>query len=465
MKKLSIITLLLSLAAVVYASTVEELNNEGLAGVQTGRFGEAVASFEFALRQMPGNATIQRNLAVALNAWGVDLGNRGRFETAVRKLEKARRTLDGDAMIERNLTVVRVNWGTNLMEKGLHRQAEGQFFKAYATAASSVVPDLDRRRSRNFFLKAREARQADQARSAKADLNRALEINPRNVHALVELADLHYDQGEYLEALDSWIEAEHVDPDVPGLSDRIEKVAREAVAEAGFDQRSKGYFTVSYEGDEREEAARQVLRILNEARRDVGRGLKYHPREKIEVVLYTREQFSEATVVPDWTGGLYDGKIRVPLTGESLGGDQLDQLRQTLYHEYVHAVVHDVTKSQVASWFNEGLAMYFEKGEKEREQRYEADTLQIAAWASAGELPLLSAMPTKFTSIEDKTEAQKAYRIARTFVTWLADRYRPHRFKSVLQGIADGWSLEEAIEDVYNRTLEKLESKWRDEVL
>ena len=47
----------------------------------------------------------------------------------------------------------------------------------------------------------------------------------------------------------------------------------------------------------------------------VGRGLSYYPDHEIQVILYSGQQFQEVTDAPGWSGGIYDGKIRIPIGG------------------------------------------------------------------------------------------------------------------------------------------------------
>ena len=57
--------------------------------------------------------------------------------------------------------------------------------------------------------------------------------------------------------------------------------------------------------------------------------------------------------MPGWAGGLYDGKIRLPV---AQGVRQPEQLRGAIFHEYCHHLVHLLTGGQCPTWLNEGLA-------------------------------------------------------------------------------------------------------------
>ena len=87
------------------------------------------------------------------------------------------------------------------------------------------------------------------------------------------------------------------------------------------------------------------------------------PAEPITVVLYTQQQFRDVTRTPGWSGGLFDGRIRLPVRG---GLADRREFERVLTHEYVHALVHSVAAGGVPAWLNEGLAAALETGGADR---------------------------------------------------------------------------------------------------
>ena len=84
-----------------------------------------------------------------------------------------------------------------------------------------------------------------------------------------------------------------------------------------------------------------------------------YPQDATTVVLYTIQQFRDITRAPDWSGGVYDGQIRVAVKGAL---DRPEELERVLAHEFVHAVVAQTGGPHVPLWLNEGLATLFEPG-------------------------------------------------------------------------------------------------------
>lgn len=74
---------------------------------------------------------------------------------------------------------------------------------------------------------------------------------------------------------------------------------------------------------------------------------------QIPVILYGNKDFFAVTGAPDWSGGLFDGKIRVPVGGLQA---MTPELAGVLYHEYAHVLIAIKGGRNVPLWFNEGLA-------------------------------------------------------------------------------------------------------------
>ena len=142
---------------------------------------------------------------------------------------------------------------------------------------------------------------------------------------------------------------------------RLERVRKEHVTEKDFSRDVTSHFLIKYEGREKIEAGRIILRILEDAYGEVGKSLSYYPDREIQVILYSSQQFQEVTDAPGWSGGIYDGKIRIPIGGIE---KETPGLRRLLYHEYTHAVVRALAP-RCPTWLNEGLAQYFEGREIE----------------------------------------------------------------------------------------------------
>jgi len=211
------------------------------------------------------------------------------------------------------------------------------------------------------------------------------------------------------------------------------------------------HFLVKYDGRENIEAGRIILGILEDAYGEIGRSLSYYPDQEIQVILYSRRQFREVTDAPGWSGGIYDGKIRIPIGGIDR---ETPGLRKLLYHEYTHAVVLAVTP-RCPTWLNEGLAQYFE-GRKIDARQKEA----LKHIAQEGKLPSLSSLEGPFTELNGK-QARFAYLLSLSAVNYLIDTIGLYRVEDILNDLAAGADAGKAISKEGLLTYEEFDDGWK----
>ena len=90
------------------------------------------------------------------------------------------------------------------------------------------------------------------------------------------------------------------------------------------------------------------------------------PSSRILITLYSSQQFRDITDAPEWSGGVFDGKIRIPVQGAAQNMDQFDRV---LVHELTHAMISGLALRGVPAWLHEGLAGYFESRDAGLAQR------------------------------------------------------------------------------------------------
>ena len=119
-------------------------------------------------------------------------------------------------------------------------------------------------------------------------------------------------------------------------------------------------FTISYDTSSESRLADEILDVLESAYNRVGADFEHYPETRTPVILYTRQQYRETATAPDWSGGVYDGKIRLPVGGVKKINPRI---RGILFHEYTHVVVRELTRGNCPTWLNEGLAVLEERKE------------------------------------------------------------------------------------------------------
>lgn len=231
-----------------------------------------------------------------------------------------------------------------------------------AIADCSTEPALVRGLADTLLRRARDLGSDDDTASLRRSLLRDSIKTLPTVPALVDLALLLEHDDDLAGAVDAVNEAialqtkeqQAPDPRLVTLKARLEA---HNVVEGGFRSAKHSHFVARFEGYGEERLAWGALDTLEQAYFTVGKALDVYPKEPITVVIYTGAQYQQATAGPDWSTGLFDGKIRI--REGQLAADR-GSLNDTLVHEYVHAVLHTLPSS-VPVWFHEGLAQHFEQ--------------------------------------------------------------------------------------------------------
>jgi tetratricopeptide (TPR) repeat protein len=287
--------------------------------------------------------------------------------------------------------------------------------------------------------------------AAERELNRAIMINSKAATPYQFLGELYYRKDDLETAATYWEKAVELNPSADTLRARLERIRKEHRAEKDFNREVTSHFLTKYEGREKIEAGKIVLRILENAYGEVGRALSYYPDREIQVILYSGRQFQEVTDAPGWSGGIYDGKIRIPIGGIE---QETPGLRRILYHEYTHAVVRAITP-RCPTWLNEGLAQHFEGKEIDARQK---ETLKRIA--QAGKLPSLSNLEGSFMGLNGG-QAMYAYLFSLSAVRYMIDSFGMYRVKSVMDELARGADTGRAISSGIMLSYEEFERGWK----
>jgi tetratricopeptide (TPR) repeat protein len=202
------------------------------------------------------------------------------------------------------------------------------------------------------------ARRLGQTDVAQASFTQALQINPALTPASLLLGMILRERGDLDGGIRVYEAALVRAPNNAQLQAHLDRWRREAELHSGFRQAGAGHFTVLFEGAAEEAIAKTAVEILEGAYVRIGDALLVYPSEPMTVILYTRDQFRDITRSPAWAGGLFDGRIRIPVQG---GLRDRREFERVLVHEYVHAVVHSVAPSGLPMWLSEGTAVALER--------------------------------------------------------------------------------------------------------
>lgn len=219
--------------------------------------------------------------------------------------------------------------------------------------------------------------------------------------------------------------------------------------EASMGRREGGHFLVRFEGGENAVAGHLIGLLLEEAYLKVGSDLGHYPDERIEALLYSQEAFRDITRSPAWAGAIYDGRIKLPAGGIT---EKTAALEKVIYHEYTHAVVRELSGGRAPLWLNEGIAQY------EEGQRSAPHARALAALSAKGALRLRP-LEGSFMGLRQR-EAQAAYLMSLSAVEYLVREFGLFTVRSILERLAEGEGLDEAISASLGISYDELEARW-----
>lgn len=364
-----------------------------------GRFAEAAASLEQALAAEPSAEPLRAALARARAELAADHLQAGRLAESREALESAVGLAPGEARYHAMLALV------------LFRQNE-----------------------------LREARRAADA---------ALELEPGSAQARELSGDLYDREGLLNRAVGEWEEAALAGGS-HALAGKIERGRREMAVEEGMGRESSRYFVVLYDRDVPQALVKDLFGLLDETFNALHDRLGEYPRGQITVILYSRVAFHDVTRMPDWAGGAYDGKIRIPVGGLATLREAAGLL-EILVHEMAHAFLHRMAPLGLPLWFNEGLATTFQG----------LDPAQIRAWFAEHPPEGLATLSDLDRWLRGRGgNVQAAYAAARLAIADIEDSRGFAAVRLIVAGVGEGRPFAEVFREEMRLELPEFEERW-----
>jgi tetratricopeptide (TPR) repeat protein len=362
--------------------------------------------------------------AERVNREAVALAESGDLARAIELLRESRRLEPANELYRTNLQAALINAAFADVGDERFRESIGRFNEALTLGDRGEI-------RRGLGYAHYRVGNADQAR---ANLERAIDQGAGDAETYLTLGRIHLDRRDQTKALAMLEKAVEAGADQPGLDDTIARLKRDAEAEADYHSLGSSHFVIKIEGREDTEAARTVLNALEDAYRRVGARFAYYPLERLEVVLYPDQTFREVTGSPHWSGGIYDGRIKMPIGGLARGSERL---ARTVRHEYAHAAIVTLSKGKTPVWLNEGLAQVAEEtGDEGRSNR-----LRMAV--ADGSIMSLGELEGGFTRF-DRDQASLAYSQAYFTAKWLLDHKGAYNVRRLLEAMATADSTDAA---------------------
>lgn len=390
-------------------------NRQGMYKISQGEHEAAIRDFEEACRLNPFNDTALANLACARNNLGVTLAARKQFAEAIRQFEAARAQKPEDVSIRLNLLSTLV---TVKNAAAVEREAR-ELLKLRPNDAELI-------------LKIAAAYQkTENSGAAIATLQEFAERQPGNAKVHGMLGRMLYRNGELREGEYHLRRSSEIDPNDAETLKFLERLERESAVEKDLQHYTSVHFSLACPASYPEEWGENILELLEDAYQTVGERLNFFPAQRSQVLIMQTDAFRMVHDLPDWAGGVYDGRIRLPVPGSNV---RPEALMGAVRHEYVHHVLFLMASGNCPIWLNEGLAQLFEH-DAGSQQKYAAQNPDNA-------VDSLQVIDAAFRSSPDRQQAAALYRTSLIATARLVEEFGWQRVFELLNSLATGSSLE-----------------------
>lgn len=382
---------------------------------------------------------------IIYGSYGRELIMRGEYEKGLEQLRRAYLLFPLNGTLKRNLAESYAAYGHQLFKQKRYEQADVNFVKAMELYPEEPVYAILRGIC-NYHLKKYDV--------ARYELERARVKKADSPEILYYLGLVLYETENRQQAMDLWELGLKLSPGRKEIVEILAKARKETAVEAHMDQGHSSRFDLTYDPGVDTTFALAILDVLESAANQVGAELGHFPEPRVPVAIYKRDDFKAVTDSPDWSGGVYDGKIRLPFGAMK---EITPPMRGVLYHEYTHVVIFDLTRGNCPLWLNEGIAEMFGR------MQYNRPLGELGRAARKGTFADFKKLESSFSGLT-QPDASLAYQQSYAMVNYIVTTYGWHRVKQILVGLGSGMKVDEAIAAAlkdYSLTYDGLVQEWK----
>ncbi len=289
-----------------------------------------------------------------------------------------------------------------------------QDMQKQAAAAVNGPPD-------HPLVRASEALRDKQPQKALDIVEQAMKVTGRDRQYLVIAGIAAYHADDAKKSLAYLKEAQQLQQDAM-VASWIERLEREVKGDRSGERLYGSRFLLRYEGGGLDaDLARSMVTILDDEYSRLSLQLGCRTEDRIVTIVQSPEAYRATTAATEWSGGQYDGKIRIPVaSSRSIPADT----RRTFAHEVVHACLSNL--GQWPAWLQEGFAQKF-SGESVTPARR-----ALLRAAFHGKPPRLADLGASFSTL-GRQSAEIAYSYSLLAAETLVTKYQAYGIINLLR--------------------------------
>lgn len=404
-------------------------NRQGMLKVSQGNLSAAIRDFEKACRLNPFNDTALANLACAHNNLAVLLARQKKFDEAIRHFTTAKAQKPEDISIRLNLLSLLVSLKN-------------------ASAVEKEAGELTNLRPNDVEIGLKIAAALQKTENTSNAILMLQDLSSRvgdhaELHAT--LGRMLYQSGQLDESAYHLRRSHELNPGDLRVTELIERLKRENTTRETTTTYTGLHFNLTCPDSFSTQWAEKTLDLLEEAYDLVGQQLDFYPHQRSQVLILPTEDFRKVHDLPEWAGGVYDGKIRLPVPARN---PRHAAIRGAIMHEYTHHVVHLITAGNCPIWLNEGLAQLFENNHENASQLATIPTENFTA---------LTEIDKRFRQKPDRPTAAILYRTSLTAVARLVEEHNWSRIAAFLEYLGMGYETGAAAREAFAVDFNELE--------
>jgi hypothetical protein len=272
------------------------------------------------------------------------------------------------------------------------------------------------------LVKASKLLEQRQPRAALEVVEQGMRVHGRDYQFLLLAGISAYQADETRIALDYLRDSQRMHEDL-AVQRLIAKLEKEQSGDKSGDKLYGNRFLLRYEGGNLDaEVARSMVTTLEQEFSRIASQLGCRTDERIVAIVQSWPAYRATTGAAEWSGGQFDGKIRIPIAN----GKTLDErTRQVFAHELVHACLANL--GSWPAWLHEGMAQKLSGETMTPAMRNNLRTLM-----RANKVPRLENMSQSWSRLSAQ-HAAAAYAVAFAAVDLMMEMYSNFGITNVLR--------------------------------